>query len=280
MSVRHGVSTHAGNRRQENQDAYVTRRPVYLVADGMGGHALGREAARLVVSAFDTAITGEWVTPADLQVATRAAAAAVESLTGSGPGRPGSTVTGVALARHDGRPAWLVFNIGDSRTYRVRGGLLEQVTVDHSRLQELVETGVSDSEARQRVSSNVITRAIGGGMRQSPELDQWVLPAAVGDRLLLCSDGVTGELSDALIAATLLSHEDPQEAAQALVDGAVSAGGRDNVTAIVLDAMRVEGSVATDGLDGWEVDTLTDGEVIEAEATVPDAPGPDAGELS
>lgn len=271
-AVRYGATTHAGSRRGENQDEYVARWPIFLVADGMGGHESGREAARLVAGAFETAVGRDWVTLVDLQAAIRAATGSIEALTSSGVASPpGSTVSGVGLARHDGGLAWLVFNIGDSRTYRVRKGTLEQVTVDHSRVQELVESGATDTEARQRVSSNIITRAIGGGMRQTPELDQWVLPVVAGDRMLVCSDGVTGELSHALIAATLLSHDDPQDAAVAIVEAAVTAGGRDNVTAVVVDAVRVEGCQGGP-TDVWESDTLTDGAVIEPEATAPDPP--------
>lgn len=241
LDVRWGAHSHAGNQRSENQDANLAHPPVFLVADGMGGHTSGREAAELVVQAFRDATWGPWATPSSLENATAAADRLVRDLGRSVGGAPGSTLTGVGLAVHDGAPCWLIFNIGDSRTYLLRDDVLEQVTVDHSQHQALLDLGMR-SDLSTADGSNVITQAIGGGLPKAPVLDQWLLPARAGDRILLCSDGLTGEVSDQLIAATLLSAADPRAAAAALVAAAVAGAGRDNVTALVVDAGPFSGA--------------------------------------
>jgi protein phosphatase len=127
----------------------------------------------------------------------------------------------------------MVFNVGDSRVYRLAAERVEQLTVDHSEVQELVLAGVlTPEQARSHPRRNVVTRALGGG----PDLaaDHWLLPATRGDRFLMCSDGLFGELADAVIAP-LLAFPDPQRAAEALVAAANDAGGHDNVTALVVD---------------------------------------------
>lgn len=266
--VRAAGRSDPGNRRTENQDAYRELAPVFLVADGMGGHAAGREAADLVVRAFAAATWGPWVTPADIDRAMATAEESVRELGQRVSGAPGSTVTGVALARQNGTPAWLVFNVGDSRTYLLRDGSLEQVTVDHSQTQSLVEQGMSPAAARTTAGRNVITRAIGGGLRTRPQPDFWLLPACTGDRVLICSDGLTSELSDALIAASLLTHADAAAAADSLLSAALEGLARDNVTAVVVDAVRVSGGSVPAPVDDT-VDSVRPGRLRVAEDTVP-----------
>jgi protein phosphatase len=127
----------------------------------------------------------------------------------------------------------MVFNVGDSRVYRLAGDHVEQLTVDHSEVQELVLAGVITREqARIHPRRNVVTRALGSESGLRP--DHWLLPAVGGDRYLVCSDGLFGELPDEVILP-LLTVGYPQQAAEALVAAANDAGGRDNVTAIVVD---------------------------------------------
>ncbi len=146
----------------------------------------------------------------------------------------GTTVAGVAVAAHDGGPYWLVFNVGDSRVYRLADGALEQVSVDHSVVQELVDAGrLSPQDAEHHPERHIITRAISTGPAPSP--DYWLIPAGPADRMLVCTDGLTQELDDDAIRYLLMDQPDPQEAAQGLVRAAVAAGGRDNVTAVVVD---------------------------------------------
>lgn len=232
VSARWGSATATG-ARSRNEDSFLTAPPVFLVADGMGGHTRGETASRIVVDTFNALAGRDWVTPGELQEVVRAAGRRVGDL-GTGQAAPGSTVAGVALAEQYGLVCWLVFNIGDSRAYLLRDRGLEQVTVDHSRAQQLRDAG--NEAAAQTAAHNVITRALGGGLAQPPTADQWLLSAVQGDRILLCTDGLYTEVSDALIAATLLAEPDPQRAATALVDAAVQAGAHDNVTVVVLDA--------------------------------------------
>ncbi|MBK8468267.1 MAG: serine/threonine-protein phosphatase [Actinomycetales bacterium] len=285
FAVSWGGASDRGLRRDHNEDAFLTAPPVFLVADGMGGHQRGDAASRAVVDAFEELVNDPWLTSERLHDAVVAATEAVRQIAVEGMGAPGTTLAGVGIAVQEGRPCWLVFNVGDSRAYRLSRGTLEQVSVDHSEVQELVETGALDAtEARIHSHRNVITRAIGAGLRGEPEIDQWLLLAADGDRMLICTDGLTTELTDQLLAATLLTIADPKQAARDLVDAAVAAGGRDNVTAVVVDAVSVvstghgaqgaadEGDTLVEGLtlapdDGDTVPTIEDSLAI-------DIPGP------
>ena len=149
-------------------------------------------------------------------------------------------MTGVVLTSHGETPCWLVLNVGDSRTYRMAGGVLEQVTRDHSEVAELVARGLVDCGrgAPHHPRRNVVTRVLGGAA-SDVEPDVWLLPVSPGDRMLVCSDGLTDELSDARIEAELRAEDEAQAAADRLVAAALAAGGHDNVTAIVLDATLI-----------------------------------------
>lgn len=241
FAVRWGTATHPGRHRPENEDSLLAKPPVFLVADGMGGHLRGREASTEVVRAFEAAAGEPWLTPEALEQAAVQATERVLPLGDDGHDAPGSTVSGVGLTLHEECPSWLVFNIGDSRTYLLHRGVLEQITVDHSQVQELIDIGVPADEARHRVPRNVITRAIGGGIHAVPRMDQWLVPAHAGDRILICSDGLSEELTPSRIAEILQSFANADEAADRLVSAALDAGGRDNVTALVIDAVSVRG---------------------------------------
>ena len=269
IEVRWGSASHAGHLREENEDTILARPPVFLVADGMGGHERGREASSLVATAFDSAASSGWLTLEDVSTAVTDAASVVGALREGALDPPGSTVSGVGLSVHEGRPSWLVFNIGDSRTYRMNGSGLEQITVDHSELQEEVDRGADIREARATVPGHVITRAIGGGSHTVPVVDQWLLPAHVGDRILVCSDGLTDELADDRICAVLVEHVDPSDAARELVAAALDAGGRDNVTVVVVEALNVVGRRTPDQVSD---DTIPDIPAFTEDRTVPDLP--------
>lgn len=251
FTVRYGAMSHRGNVRAHNEDSYLTVPPIFLVADGMGGHSRGDAASQAVVNVFAQLSEVDWLEPEALEVCIREAVEEVQGLA-QGAHAPGSTLTGAGLSRQSGMPCWSVFNIGDSRTYLVRDGRLEQVTVDHSATQQ---------HPQQERLRNVITRAVGAGMR-SPMADEWLIPAAIGDRVMMCSDGLTNELTDELILATLLATPDPQEAADHLVEAAVAAGGRDNVTAVVVDCIDLVSTApvvdADDTTAGLEDDRLDD----------------------
>jgi protein phosphatase len=149
----------------------------------------------------------------------------------------GTTVAGVALVTEPGRDGgsrWAVFNVGDSRVYEHGGSGLTQLTVDHSLVQEMVEAGVLSAEqAARHPSRNVVTRSLG----RDPMVDVSVstLPCRPGQRLVVCSDGLSDELAPAALDAVLRSSPGAEQAARALVRAALDAGGHDNVTVLVVD---------------------------------------------
>lgn len=226
-------------RRTLNEDALLCAAPLFLVADGMGGYADGEAASAAVVEAFSTLVGRVAVGIDDIRAAYASGVERVLNLPAVGGAGPGTTLSGVGVSSNDGRGYWLVLNVGDSRTYRLSQDAFGQVSVDHSVVQEMVDTGsLTASEAATDRRRNVVTRAIGAGGASDP--DFWMLPVHPGDRLLVCSDGLTGEVSDAAIEAVLRSERDPQVAADRLVAAAREAGGRDNITAVVVDAVDVE----------------------------------------
>lgn len=244
VQVEAAAATDPGRVRPINEDAYLIAPPFFLVADGLGGHADGEVASRTVVEVFDSLAGGAWATSDDLLEGVARATAEVTALSETGRA-PGSTLSGVALSDQGGTPCWLVFNIGDSRTYLVQDGRLHQLTLDHSAL-----TGAGGAAGR-----NVVTRAIGGGLDRVPATDQWLIPIETGDRVLICSDGLTNEVTDPLIQACLMSEREPRATADALVAAAREAGGRDNITVVVVDAVSVVPMSYRDELSG---DTLPD----------------------
>jgi PPM family protein phosphatase len=238
ISVVWGAATDVGRRRSLNEDSFLAAPPLFLVADGMGGHQAGEIASATVVDEFARLAGRTSLSIHEVQDALRTARSRVDALPDGGGAGAGTTLAGVAIADVEGEGYWLAVNLGDSRTYRLSEGVLEQVSVDHSVVQELIDAGQLDAASAARDSRrNVITRAIGAG--SDSEADFWLLPAEEGDRVLICSDGLPTELDDARIDAILRSETHPQAAADALVRAAVDAGGRDNVTAIVVDALAV-----------------------------------------
>ena len=239
--------TDTGHRREVNEDSLVSVPPVFAVADGMGGHSAGDVASSAVATRLaEFAYRSE----TDASSITRALSLAVEDMA-KGEGvtdlGTGTTVTGVALALESGAPQWVVFNIGDSRVYQLVSGVLEQVTVDHSVVQELVDAGrITREEADVHPHGNVITRAV--GFHEPPVPDFRILPVIPGMRILVCSDGLTKELTPYGIRHFMLSNQNPADAAAALVTAALENGGRDNVTVIVLDVVAPS-SVDDEALD-------------------------------
>lgn len=249
VEVRFEVSAASdkGLVRRINEDSFVASPPVFLVADGMGGHAHGdrasQEAARVLGSVLPP---DRPVTPATVLEAVADANRAVQAI--SSEDFAGTTLAGIALVAEQSSATchWMVFNIGDSRVYEWAGGALTQVSVDHSAVQELVDEGViTAAEAAVHPDRNVITRAIGIEGDLAP--DVWLMPAAGSQSFLLCSDGLTKELDDAAIAAVLSSTAEPStSAADRLVAAALAAGGGDNVTVVFLESrMLSPGSLHT-----------------------------------
>ena len=233
------AETDVGRRRKANEDSYIARMPVFAVADGMGGHLSGDLASAAVVDRLDQMITGEFVAPQLVEVALEEATRDIGIIAGDSELGVGTTVTGTVLTLVDGIPTFAVFNIGDSRVYRFERNSLRQVTVDHSLVQEMFEAGeITKSQAAKHPDGNIITRAV--GFHSQPTPDFWMLPLKKGMRLIICSDGLTGEVDDKRIRLNLAAGLSPTETAGALVDAALASGGRDNITVIVIEVLAVE----------------------------------------
>lgn len=245
------ASSFVGSVRSVNEDSFLAESPLFVVADGMGGHARGDRASQTVVAVLRNLLpVGILPTPRQVLAAITASNDAVRELTDD-DGRPllsGTTLSGLALvdANEGASTHWMAFNIGDSRIYSWDGRRLAQLTVDHSAVQELIDAGLLTEEAsRVHPERNVITRAVGAG--DDVDADVWLLPVHGAQTFLICSDGLTKELDDTEIAHVLAEHGRDGAAhsvAQALVDAADRAGGKDNITVVVLDS-----SVAGAGLD-------------------------------
>jgi PPM family protein phosphatase len=161
---------------------------------------------------------------------------------------PGSTLTGVLITDGAAGPSWMVANIGDSRTYRLDSAELKQLTVDHSVVQEMIDAGAVVQSARRDVPfRNMLTRAITAGDDYPP--DVWFVPMCAGDRILACSDGVHGLIDQSAIELVLRQNRDPQSAADELVNMAVDAGGYDDMTAVVVDAVEISGGAINRGTE-------------------------------
>ncbi len=243
VDLHHGASTDVGLVRKVNEDSFLVAPPVFVVADGMGGHSGGDVASRMVVEEFQRLAAHYDPTGGADHVAdafTRAQARIVqygEAHRALTPGwHAGTTAVVAVLVDDNGVTKWLLANLGDSRIYRLTEGHLEQISVDHSVVQELIDAGqITPDQAAVHPERHVITRALGSPGGIDP--DFFLLPLASVERLLLCSDGVTGMIEDEEIEDILVTVPDPRDAADRLVRAAVAAGGRDNATAIVVDVV-------------------------------------------
>lgn len=200
-----------------------------LVADGMGGHPGGDIASRMVGECVERALSEASHT---LATALEQAHRMLLEAGRSGRGAPGMGTTCVAARLH-GRMLEVAW-VGDSRIYRARAGRLEQISRDHSWVQRLVDAGeLAASERDRHPQRHVLAQCLGGFDTQGVEVESEAVALEAGQRLLLCTDGLTGELDDATIGRILAQEADDEQAADALVDAALAAGGRDNVTVIV-----------------------------------------------
>lgn len=248
LGVSAAARTHVGRVRRRNEDAVLAGRQVWAVADGLGGHAAGDVASGLVVERLERLDAGPALRGGDLAAAL---AEANDDLLAHGRAHPaarglGSTVTGLARVLVEGVEQWAVFNVGDSRVYRLAGGVLQRLTVDHSEVEELLRAGVLTPEAaRTHPARHLVTRTVGASV--SPVVDVLVVPQVPGERFLVCSDGLTTEVPDAELERLLRGEPDAAGAADRLVGAALAAGGRDNVSVVVVDVLGVASDA--DGAD-------------------------------
>lgn len=240
--------SHVGLVRTRNEDRLLVANNMFLVADGMGGHDCGDLAAQAVVDAFAPLGACPVTSQGDVEEAARLAHVAVEAIRGNWLRRPGSTVAGAALTCAPGAWYLLVFNIGDSRVYVHSDSVLEQVSVDHTEVEELLALGEISPEQALEWPRNVITRAIGGVHECCPPPDFALVPLTVGDTVLVCSDGLTDYVSDAEIAALIdgaagagagagVPGGSVAEVAALLEARALAGGGCDNVSVVVARAV-------------------------------------------
>jgi protein phosphatase len=238
-----GAATHTGRIRPENEDAFVATAPVFAVADGMGGHQAGEVASAMAVDTLRAMLAGTagLASVDDLIQAVKAANRAILQAANDNTARRGmgTTITAISvLAPSPANPTRLALaNVGDSRAYLVRNRVMQQLSIDHSYVQDLVASGqITKDEARTHPHRNIVTRALG----IEPELyvDAWTLPLVRGDRFMLCSDGLVDEVPDDAIEELLIGIENPQQAAESLVSMANRHGGRDNTTVVVVDVLK------------------------------------------
>ncbi len=226
-----------GKVRRLNEDCFLAHPGLFLVADGMGGHAAGDVASRIAVDVFREQLAALPLVPADVErLVTEANRRVRERAEGETTDGMGTTLVGLALVDNGGTASLMVFNIGDSRCYAwsAEAGL-EQITKDHSVVQELVDAGtISSSDARHHPDRNVVTRAI--GVEAAAAADFFVLPRAEHQRFLLCSDGVSGQLDPQLIGVCLGDDSASLNGAATLVAHVLDGPATDNATCIVVDA--------------------------------------------
>jgi protein phosphatase len=231
--------TDTGRQRSANEDSFFVRAPIFVVADGMGGAQAGEVASRAAAEAFDVDLP-EGPPERVLRETILAANRRIHDLARADPSRAGMGTTLTAAIVDPAGEEVAIGHVGDSRAYRLRGGRLEQLTRDHSLVEEMRRKGqITDAQAVDHPQRSIITRAL--GPEPEVEVDVQTVPAAPGDVFLLCSDGLTTMVGEDRIAAVLAGAGSMREAVRALVEEANSAGGRDNITAL---AFRLEDAAA------------------------------------
>ncbi len=273
--LRSGSASDVGRVRTVNEDLALESLTLFAVADGMGGHVGGEVAARTAIDTLRTEFTRASSVDG-LVGAVRLANQAVweagradQALRGMG-----TTLVAAALVTTDDGDRLVLTNVGDSRAYRLHGGELSQLSVDHSVAEELVARGeLSEAEAAVHPHRHILTRAL--GVAPEVDVDVWQVVPEEGDRFVLCSDGLTNEIPVAEMTDVLTESRDPQEVATTLVAKANRAGGNDNITVVVLDVVVGDhpGAAAAGGVVGGEASGRGSG----GAGAGADAPGQAAG---
>jgi protein phosphatase len=240
FTIAYGAVTHVGQVRTSNEDSLLADNNVFMVADGMGGHNAGEVASVMAVDHLREAASGI-IAETDLVQALEHANEVIyaESMTNHLHHGMGTTLAAMVVLENN---TLVVAHVGDSRVYMWHEGALSRLSKDHSYVQELVDEGiVSIEEARTHPRRNIVTRAL--GIDANVEVEANTFSVTVGAWYVLCSDGLVDEISDADIAKVLGRCTSPHEAAQALVDAANAAGGRDNITVIVVSTASPDAEV-------------------------------------
>ena len=240
-----GAATDVGLVRETNQDSFFASAPVFVVADGMGGHQGGEIASAIVVEEFARLAEQPLIDPDRVSATIQNAHARVRALHHGEPHGASSTAVGAVGVMSDDEPYWVVFNVGDSRIYRLtavpQDGSIDapaftQVSVDHSHVQELVDAGlITREQAHQHPDRNLVTRAVGA--EETCEPDFWMIPMVPGDRLLICSDGLLGDLTEDEIRERVEQPSSAADTADDLLRLALAANASDNVSVIIVDVV-------------------------------------------
>ncbi|MGF1568211.1 MAG: PP2C family protein-serine/threonine phosphatase [Nodosilinea sp.] len=239
-----------GLLRTSNQDDYYLDPDgrFFIVADGMGGHAGGQEASRLATDTIKTFLTQHWHSPSLTQVLLKQALGqannAILNDQRQHPERAdmGTTIVVLTFREQDGQP-WCA-HVGDSRLYRLRGHHLDQLTEDHTWIAKAIREGeITPSQSRSHPWRHVLSQCL--GREDLTQIKVQPIEVQPGDRLLMCSDGLTEELSDHLIASHLKSIRACEAAATALVNSARQRGGRDNITVIIVNPLSLSTGTAS-----------------------------------
>ena len=248
--------TDTGRKRLRNEDAFICEPPLFAVADGMGGARAGEIAAGLAAAALEEADAETRGAEGIVALIAEANRRIWErSLSDPATAGMGTTVTAALVDAASGTVA--IGHVGDSRAYLLRDGAIEQLTVDHSLVAELVQSGVlTPEEAERHPQRSAITRAL--GTEPTVEVDAFTIEAAPGDVFLICSDGLSVMLSDEVVAEIVFSADgDLPRAGEELVRAANTRGGEDNITAVLFEL------VADDGVEPAEpaAETEVEGDV-------------------
>ncbi|MFI6602919.1 Stp1/IreP family PP2C-type Ser/Thr phosphatase [Nonomuraea sp. NPDC050536] len=255
IALRYAARSDVGLLREGNEDSAYASGRLLAVADGMGGHAHGEVASSVAIAAMaslDEAQQGGDLLNA-IEAAVRDANRKLHEMVGRDPSLKGMGTTLTAMLWHGTQVA--LVHVGDSRAYLLRRGELYQITHDHTLVQQLVDDGrITPEEAATHPQRSILLRALDGSGEVDPDLT--LREAQVGDRYLLCSDGLSGVVSAETLHATLTNLDDPEEVVRQLIDLANRGGGPDNITCVLADVIE-----------------LTDGQQVPAEAAVVGAAG-------
>jgi serine/threonine protein phosphatase PrpC len=268
MRIKVGVQSDIGQSRVRNEDAYLVNDPVFAVADGMGGHRGGDVASNLALESLQA--PGEGSTAEDFQQLVEQIKAANQRVLERGEADRdlrgmGTTLT--AILASDGKAH--VAHVGDSRAYLLRDGKLQQLTEDHTLVQRMVREGrLTEEEAHHHPQRSIVTRAL--GVDENIPIDELTLDLKQGDRLLLCTDGLSGMLDRDTIQEILLGEPDPQAACDRLVEQANRAGGDDNITVVLLDVVG-DDEASAEGLESAGVRRSTSQAMTGEQAPSSDA---------
>jgi len=228
-----------GRQRRENEDSLLARTPLFAVADGMGGAQAGEVASQMAVETLSAGLPDGEGPPQDrLAERIEEANERIHEHSREDAQRAGMGTTTTAV--YVGPDEAAIAHVGDSRAYRLRDGALEQLTDDHSLVEELRRQGkLTDEEAHDHPQKSIITRAL--GPEPAVPVDRQTVALRPGDVFLLCSDGLTSMIDDELIAHTLTGAQTLKEAGQALIAAANAAGGRDNITVVLFRVEEIDG---------------------------------------